>query len=140
MNDKYFIDSNVFIYVFDETDSEKSTRSVDLIQSAVREGIGYISYQVVQETINVITRKLGATAAQTHQFLEDVLVPIWSVNPTDRLYRFGLGIMRRYGFSFYDSLIVAAALESKCRILYSEDLQDGQIIEKLTIVNPFNQS
>ena len=140
MNDKYFIDSNVFIYVFDETDGEKRTRSVDLIQSAVREGIGHISYQIVQETINVITRKLGATVAQTHQFLEDVLVPLWSVNPTDRLYRFGLEIMRRYGFSIYDSLIVAAALESKCRFLYSEDLQDGQIIEKLTIVNPFNQS
>lgn len=97
MNDKYFIDSNVFIYVFDETDSEKRTRSVDWIQSALREGIGYISYQVVQETINVITRKLGATVTQTHQFVEDVLVPLWSVNPTDRLYRFGLEIMRRYG-------------------------------------------
>ncbi len=88
----------------------------------------------------MFTRKLGATAVQAHQILEDVLVPLWSVNPTVRLYRRGLDIMRRYGFSFYDSLIVAAALEAKCRILYSEDLQDGQIIEKLMIVNPFNQS
>ncbi len=138
MNDKYFIDSNVLIYVFDETDYAKRTRSEDLIQLAVREGIGCISYQVVQETINVVTRKLSATATQAHQFLEDVLVPLWSVNSTKRLYRCGLDIMRRYRFSFYDSLIVAAALEGKCRTLFSEDLQDGQIIEKITIVNPFN--
>ena len=139
MNDKYFIDSNVLIYVFDASDYGKRTRSEDLIQSAVRDGIGCISYQVVQETINVITRKLRATAAQAHQFLEEVLVPLWSVNPTNRLYRYALDIMRRYKFSFYDSLIVAAALEANCRILFSEDLQDGQIIDQLTIVNPFNQ-
>ncbi|MCY4148353.1 MAG: PIN domain-containing protein [Gammaproteobacteria bacterium] len=105
----------------------------------MREGTGCISYQVVQETINVVTRKLRAKATQAHQFLEDVLVPLWSVNPTNRLYRCGLDIMQRYRFSFYDSLIVAAALEGKCRTLFSEDLQDGQTIEKLTIVNPFNQ-
>ncbi|MDE0309152.1 MAG: PIN domain-containing protein [Acidiferrobacterales bacterium] len=140
MNGKYFIDSSVLIYVFDETDSDKRTRSEDLIQSAVREGTGCISYQVVQETINVITGKLSATAIQAHQFLEDVLVPLWSVNPTNRLYRCGLDIMRRYRFSFYDSLIVAAALEARCKTLFSEDLQDGQIVEKLTIVNPFNLS
>jgi len=140
MNDKYFIDSNVLIYVFDETDYAKRARSEELIRSAVREGIGCISYQVVQETINVITRKLSATATQANLFLEDVLVPLWSVHPTSRLYRCGLDIMRRYRFSFYDSLIVAAALEAKCRTLFSEDLQDGQTIEKLTIVNPFKQS
>ncbi len=137
MNDKYFIDSNVFIYLFDETDQGKRTCSEGLIQSAIREGIGCISYQVVQETVNVITNKLLAKATHAHQFFEDVLIPLWSVNPTNRLYRCGLDVMWRYRFSFYDSLIVAAALEARCRTLYSEDLQDGQIIEKLTIVNPF---
>ena len=138
MNDKYFLDSNVLIYVFDETDYDKRARAEELIQSAVREGIGCISYQVVQETVNVITRKLSATAAQAHQFLEDVLIALWFVNPTGRLYRSGLDIMRRYRFSFYDSLIVAAALEAGCKTLYSEDFQNGQRIEKLTIVNPFH--
>lgn len=140
MNDKCFIDSNVFICLFDETDYEKRTRSADLIQSAVREGMGYISYQVVQETINVITRKLGATAVQARQFLEDVLAPLWSVDPTSRLYRRGLELMRRYGISFYDSLIVAAALEARCKTLYSDDFQDGQVVEKITIVNLFSQA
>ncbi len=140
MNDKYFIDSNVFIYLFDETDNDKRSQSEDLIQSAVRQGAGRISYQVVQETIHVLTKKLGATAIQASHFLEDVLAPLWHVNPTHRLYRCGLDIMRRYRFSLYDSLIVAAALEAQCRILFSEDLQDGQVIEKLTIVNPFSQS
>jgi len=140
MNDKYFIDSNVFIYLFNEIDHDKRTRAEDLIQSAVREGIGCISYQVVQETINVITRKLSASVVQAHQFLEDILVPLWSVHLTKQLYRSGLDIMWRYRFSFYDSLIIAASLEARCRILYSEDLQDGQVIGKLTIVNPFHQS
>ncbi len=140
MNNKYFIDSNVFIHLFDATDNDKRSQSEDLIQSAVGEGTGRISYQVVQETIYVLTKKLRATTHQASQFLEDVLVPLWHVNPTHRLYRCGLNIMRRYKFSLYDSLIVAAALGAQCRILFGEDLQDGQVVEKLTIVNPFSQS
>lgn len=140
MKDKFFLDTNILLYVFDETDFDKRTRAEHLIQSAVREGTGCISYQVVQEALNVITRKLRATTAQAHQFLEDVLIALWLVNPTGRLYRYGLDIARRYKFSFYDSLIVAAAIDAGCEILYSEDLQDGQIIERLTIVNPFHST
>ncbi len=62
MNDKFFIDSNVFICVFDETDYGKGTRSEGLVLSVVREGIGCISYQVVKEIINAITRNFSATA------------------------------------------------------------------------------
>ena len=138
MKGKFFLDTNILIYLFDETDSSKRMRAEYLIQSGVREGTGYISYQVVQEAINVIIKKLHATTAQAHQFFEDVLSPLWLVNPTGRLYRDGLYIVRRYKFSFYDSLIVAAALDARCEILFSEDLQDGQRIERLTIINPFH--
>ncbi len=138
MKDKFFLDTNILLYMFDETDIDKRTRAEDLIHSGVREGNGCISFQVVQEALNVITKKLHATTAQAHQFLEDVLNALWHVNPTGRLYRHGLDIVRRYKYSFYDSLIVAAALEAKCEILYSEDLQDGQRIERLTIINPFH--
>ena len=138
MNGKFFLDTNVLIYAFDETNFEKRSRAVDLIQSAVREGAGCISYQVVQESLNVLTKKLNATTAQAHQILEDVLVALWLVNPTERLYRVGLNIMRRYKFSYYDSLIVAAALDARCDTLYSEDFQPAQRIERLTIINPFH--
>ena len=132
-----FIDSNVFVYLFDETDAIKRQSSENLVQQALENGTGCISYQVVQETINVITRKLNATSEEARQLLDCVLIPLWRVNPTQTFYRRGLDLQARYQFSFYDSLIVAAALEAGCKILYSEDLQHGQRIEQLTINNPF---
>ena len=140
MKCKFFLDTNVLIYLFDKTDVSKRLRAEHLIQSGVREGTGHISYQVVQEAVSVIIKKLHATTAQAHQFLEDALIPLWLVNPTGRLYRNGLDIVRRYKFSFYDRLIVAAALDDRCEILYGEDLQDGQRIERFAIVNPFDST
>lgn len=134
-----FIDSNVFVYLFDETDAEKRQRSETLIEHALKQGDGCISYQVVQETINVITRKLDATTDEAKWLLDRVLAPLWKVTPTPALYRRGLDIQSRYQFSFYDSLIIAAALEAGCKTLYSEDLQHGQQIEQLTIQNPFRE-
>ena len=72
--------------------------------------------------------------------LEEILLPLWHIYPTEELYRTGLRIQVRYGFSFYDSLMVAAALEAGCATLYSEDMQDGQRIEGLTIRNPFAET
>ena len=132
-----FIDSNVFIYLFDKTNNNKRQCAEKLIQQALERGTACVSYQVVQETINVITRKLNATADDARQLLDRVLIPLWRVNPTQMLYRRGLDLQARYQFSFYDSLIVAAALEAGCKTLLSEDLQHGQRIEQLTINNPF---
>ena len=89
--------------------------------------------------MNVVVRKLGATPEEARQLLDDVLIPLWQANPTPSLYRRGLLIQTRYGLSFYDALIVAAALEAGCSRLYSEDMQHGQQIQQLTIQNPFAQ-
>ena len=132
-----FIDSNIFVYLFDETDTIKRQCSEKLVQQALENGTGCISYQVVQETINVITRKLNATPEDARHLLDRVLFPLWQVNPTQAFYQRGLDLQARYQFSFYDSLIVSAALEAGCKTLYSEDLQHGQLIEQLTINNPF---
>ncbi len=78
------------------------------------------------------------TVDDAGRFFEQILLPLWQVMPSATLYRRGLGIQGRYGFSFYDALIVTAALESGYIRLYSEDLQHGQRIESLTIENPFN--
>ena len=64
-------------------------------------------------------------------------MPLWRVNPTRALYQRGLDLQTRYRFSFYDSLIVAAALDAGCKTLYSEDLQHGQRVEGVTITDPF---
>jgi len=137
MSVECFIDSNIFVYLFDQSNASKRHRAVDLVQQALESGTACISYQVIQETINVMTRKLGATAEDARQLLDRVLIPLWQVNPTQALYRRALDLQSSYKFSFYDSLIIAAAHEAGCKTLYSEDLQHGQRIDQLRINNPF---
>ena len=139
MSAEVFIDTNILIYLFDETAAAKRQRAESLVRQSLANGTGCISYQVVQETMNVVVRKLGATPEEARQLLDDVLIPLWQVNPTPSLYRRGILIQTRYGLSFYDALIVAAALEAGCNRLYSEDMQHGQQIQQLTIQNPFAQ-
>lgn len=70
--------------------------------------------------------------------LDDVLIPLWLATPLEGSTAAVSTCGRRYGFSYYDSLIVAAALDAGCKTLYSEDLQHGQQVEGLTIVDPFS--
>jgi predicted nucleic acid-binding protein len=70
-------------------------------------------------------------------FMEEIMVPLWRVSPSLALYQRALDVRARYHYGFYDSLIIAAALDAGCTWLYSEDLQDRQRIEGLTISNPF---
>lgn len=134
-----FIDTNVFIYLFDETDEHKRTIAEQLIRKALETRSACISHQVVQETLNVVTRKLPSpmSAENARRFPEQILTPLWQIMPSLALYRRGLDLQSRHGFSFYDVLIVAAALESGCTRLYTEDLQHGQKIDGLVIENPF---
>ena len=134
-----FIDSNVFVYLFDETDDRKRDAAERLVDSALQTQNASISFQVVQETLNVLTRKLPTpmTAEGAKRFMERVLAPLWRVSPSLALYHHALDLQDRYRYGFYDSLIVAAALDVGCTRLYSEDLRDGQRIERLTIENPF---
>ncbi len=140
MSAENFIDTNVFIYMFDETNPSKRQRAENLVRRSLEDGSGCISYQVVQETISVVTRKLGVAPENARRLLDDILEPLWQVNPTLSLYRRSLWVHNAYGFSFYDSLIVAAALQAGCRRLYTEDLQHGQEIEHLTVWSPFVDS
>ena len=134
-----FVDSNVFVYLFDETDERKRDVADRILETALQARSTSISFQVVQETLNVVTCKLPAsmTAEDAGRFLERVLAPLWRISPSLALYRRALEVQARYHYSFYDSFIIAAALDADCTRLYSEDLQDGQKIEGLTIENPF---
>ncbi len=133
-----FIDSSVLIYLFSKQEPEKRAIAMDLVENQLR-GEGVISQQVVQETLNVLRHKLrdSVTLTDCRAFLSSVLVPLWKVMPTQDLFQRALEIQERYQYHFYDALIVAAALVSGCSRLYSEDLQNGQRISGLTIVNPF---
>ncbi|MDV6348696.1 PIN domain-containing protein [Nitrosomonas sp. Is35] len=136
-----FIDTNIFIYLFDETDDRKRAIAEKLIQQALETRNACISYQVIQETLNVVTRKLPSpmSTENARRFLEQILIPLWQTMPSLALYQQGLELQARCGFSFYDALIVAAALESGCTRLYTEDLQHGQQVGELLIENPFRE-
>ena len=138
-----FVDSNIFVYMLDRSAPVKRERARELVYGLLQDRNGCISYQVVQESLNVLIGRLGEPPDAVTTFLEEVLLPLWQINQINaapELYRSGLRIQSRYGFSFYDSLIVAAALGAGCTTLYSEDMQDGQLIEGLTIRNPFAET
>ena len=137
MSAEHFLDTNVFVYMFDETDPIKRQRAETLVGNSLINSTGCISYQVVQETLNVLTQRINVSIESATLMLDDILIPLWQINPTPELYRMGLRVQSRYGFSYYDSLIVAAALEAGCTRLYTEDLQHGQQIQQLTILDPF---
>jgi predicted nucleic acid-binding protein len=139
MNGKFFLDTNVFVYSFDQGSVAKLRRSSQLIGRAVTTRTGVISYQVVQEFFNLALRKFATpmTSDEAEQYLGAVFRPLLAVNSSQALYGEALRLTRRYRLSWYDSLIVAAALEAECSVLYSEDIQHGQKIENLRVQNPF---
>ena len=139
MNVESFIDTNLFIYQLEANDDHKSAVADAIIREGVETGNACISYQVVQECLNTVLRKaevpLSVTGARA--YLDHVLMPLFQISASAHLYHRGLDIQDRYRYGFYDSLIIAAALDAGCTRLLTEDLQDGQNIETLTIVNPF---
>lgn len=137
MKGKFFLDTNIFVYTFH--DSPKKEIALELIKKAHLKN-GCISYQVIQEFLNVALKKFEKPPKYNdlQMYLSKILFPICEVFPSERLFAEALDISDRWKFSFYDSLIIASALESQSDILYSEDLQNGQKIRDLLIVNPFN--
>jgi len=139
MKDKYFLDTNIFIYTFDFSSPAKQQYSQRLINTALSDKRGVISYQVVQEFLNVATRKSAASMAMLDMkiYLNEVLLPLCEFYPDREFYEFSLGIKEQTNFSLYDSLIIAAAVKMGCKALYSEDLSHNQSVIGLTIKNPF---
>jgi predicted nucleic acid-binding protein len=134
-----FLDSNVVIYGMDSSFPKKQATAQKLLGDALTERSGLISFQVVQETLNTVARKFKnkITPEDSINLLENLLLPLMRVLPSAALYRDALRVAQRYQLSFYDSLIVAAALSANCDRLLSEDLQHCQNIEGLLVVNPF---
>ncbi len=133
MNGRYFLDSNIGIYLL-ERGSQKQQIAMGLMQKAVP----VISTQVITENINVCIRKLRYSKTDAFQHAENLL-KICEVFLIDELtLQKSFDISINYQYSYYDSLIIAAALLSNCDILYSEDMQHQQTIDnQLKIINPF---
>lgn len=139
MSDSYFLDTNVIVYAFDSSAPSKQSIARESIRRALETRKGHISTQVVQEFLNVALRRFAVPLrpVDATTYLEQVLRPLCTVFPDLALYREALGLHERWQYSFYDALILAGALRCGARRLYSEDLQHGQRIGDLEIVNPF---
>jgi predicted nucleic acid-binding protein len=132
MRAKPFLDTNIIVYAFVSNDP-RSERADALLKAG-----GVISVQVLNEFVNVLRRKQRRDweeiddALGVLKMLLDPPLPL-----TVDVHEAAIGVARNNGFSIYDSLIVASALLAGCSTLHSEDFQHGQIIERLTIRNPF---
>lgn len=131
-----FLDSNVIVYLF-SSDLRKRVIAEQVVNAALVEN-ATISFQVVQEVLNVASKTLPALPDERIAFLlDEVLTPLWKVSPSRSLYDAALQIRARYGYTFYDSVVIAAALEADSSHLLSENMQHGQRIDGLLIENPF---
>jgi predicted nucleic acid-binding protein len=139
MTDRFFLDTNVFVYCFDAGAPHKAQRARELIRQAVASRKGIISFQVVQEFFNVALRRFSQpmSIAEAEQYLATVFRPLLAIHSSQSLYAEALQLAARFHLSWYDSLIVAAATEGQCDILYTEDLQHGQRFGETQIKNPF---
>lgn len=137
MPDKVFVDTNVLVYGFSSDDPQKSVIATGLSGQPDL----LISTQVLLEISNVLRRTTGLAWPQITAIVEDLCRDFEVHINTAVTVVVAHGVAERYGFSLFDSLIVAAALEAGCFTLYSEDLQHGQVIEgSLTVLNPFKST
>jgi predicted nucleic acid-binding protein len=129
---RQFFDSNTLLYLISE-DTEKARRVERRLFDR-----GCISVQVLNEFTNVARRKHGLTIAQIRPLLHEFRRAIDVVPVTIAIHEAGLTLAERYRFSTYDAMIAAAALDSGCSVLLSEDMHDGLSVEgRLEIRNPF---
>jgi predicted nucleic acid-binding protein len=135
MSGRAFFDTNILVYVVGQKDERTDTAE------ALLAGGGIISVQVLNELANVSRKKLRMSWEEIDEALAAVRVLCPSPLPlTIDTHDAGRRIAAKYGYSIFNGLIAASALEAECDTLYSEDLQDGQVIEgRLTIRNPFLQ-
>ena len=132
--DRAFFDTNILIYAFSAGDGRQKT-ALDLLLAG-----GTVSVQTLNEFANVVRGKMMVPWREALVWLDtvgklcDPPIPV-----TESVHRRGLQIAQITGYHIYDSLMLSAAMEAECRLFYSEDLQDGQITESLTVRNPFGR-
>jgi len=134
MSDRVFIDTNVLVYCYSNDEPEKKEVALNLANSSN----AILSTQVLTEFSNILKKRFGLTWEEIRLvIMETTKNFVIHINLPDTVLQ-ACQIANRYGFSFYDSLILSSALEERCNIIYTEDMHDGQLINKtLTIVNPF---
>ncbi len=135
MPDKIFVDTNLLLY-FISDDKKKKLQAKDVLFS---HNNVYVSSQVISEFVSVCFSKKLLRAEEITSLTEHFLEAFSFAPVEEATIKKALQIKKKTHYSFWDSLIIASARENDCSLLYTEDLQDGQIIDgKLTIIDPFS--
>lgn len=130
---KAFLDTRVLIHALAK-DDPRSARAEELLAAG-----GVVSVQVLNEFVSVARRKLGMSWEEVTEALNAIRILCPSPVPmTTETHDTALKLAQEYGYGIYDAVIAAAAIEAKCSTLYSEGLQDGEVIDVLPIRNPFS--
>ncbi len=139
MTGPVFVDTNVLVYDRDERDADKHARAREWMASLwTRPGLGAVSSQVLTEFYWTVTRKLrpGLDADSARRYVRALMA--WEFVAVDRaIIDQAWAVEERFGLSYWDALVVASAQACRCRVLLTEDLQDGQDFEGVLVVNPF---
>jgi predicted nucleic acid-binding protein len=135
---RYFVDTNLLVYAYDASAGKKWELSSDIISLLWHYRTGVISTQVVQELFVILTHKVQRPIPpkKAKEIIADMLHWPLVVNDADSILR-AVDLQVSYRFAFWDSLILQAAISSRSDYLLSEDFQHGQVIESVTIMNPF---
>jgi len=135
MNANVFFDTNLLVYLYSEDEPEKQASILSCIKNSENR---WVSTQVLNELSNTLRKKFKLDYGDIIQVIAEVRANFEITTVQVQTIEYALKIAEIYRYSYYDSVIIAAALESSCVILYSEDMQHGQLIENHTkILNPF---
>ncbi len=133
MLDRVFIDTNIILYAISTKDNKKHEIAKPIVLSE-----STISAQVINEASVNLIKKMSFTEDMIEKFVNSSYQRFNVIELTKNVFLRASNLRKKYNFSYYDSVIVAAALIANCNILYSEDMQDGLVVDNLlTIVNPF---
>ncbi|MFH0925240.1 MAG: PIN domain-containing protein [bacterium] len=134
-----FFDTNILIYAYDIDVSEKHGIAVSLLRETIRKDKPILSVQVLNEFFVVVTRKIQRpfSLQEAKEKVEQLISSFTIVDLNFFITIKAIDVMEKNRLSFWDSLIISAAKEAKATLIFSEDLNSGQIIEGIKVINPF---
>ncbi|MFH0725548.1 MAG: PIN domain-containing protein [Pseudomonadota bacterium] len=141
-DDRVFIDTNIWIYGIvesnDPSEKEKRDITLSLFETMVTQNELFVSTQILNECHWNLTRKFGYTDSEVYNRIQQNIIKICKVlELTKRTYNNSFKIREKYNISFWDSLVVASAIEGGCAVIYTEDMQHNQKLHNTLIKNPF---
>jgi predicted nucleic acid-binding protein len=136
MSVRSFFDTNVLIYADDKAAPAKQRRAIDLVAEHRRARTGVVSMQVLQEYFVTVTKKLRLDPSIARRKVE-LLAEFDVAAPEVADILAAIDLHRLHGFSFWDALVLRAAKQAGCSVVFSEDMQNARAIDGVEIVNPF---